>query len=104
MLLSARFAAHTYSTPANTTVIATIRIVAMTGLTASSFLVSFFIFLSSNPVAGGISSTDCDLYSLGADESLILGQKPRYCALNSDVIFLPPQWSILFVNQKITNR
>ena len=36
VLLSARFAAQTYRTPDRTTVIATIRIVAITGLTAFS--------------------------------------------------------------------
>ena len=52
MLPSARELAHTYKTPASTTVIATIRMVAITGLTASSFLFSFFIFLSSIPESG----------------------------------------------------
>ena len=74
----------------------------MTGLTASSFLVSFFIFLSSIPVAGSISSTNGVIYSLSADECLIFAQKPRYCALIPDVIFSPPEWSIPFVNKKIT--
>ena len=38
VLDSAKLAAQTYNVPANTTVIATIKIVAMTGLTASSSL------------------------------------------------------------------
>ena len=38
VLDSAKLAAQTYNVPANTTVIATIRIVAITGLTASSSL------------------------------------------------------------------
>ena len=46
----ARLFAHTYSTPANTTVIATIRMVAITGLTACSFLsLLFFIFSPHSP-------------------------------------------------------
>ena len=49
---SARLDAHTYNTPARTTVIATIRMVAITGLTASSFRFSLFIFLSSSPKRG----------------------------------------------------
>ena len=36
VLLSARFAAQTYNTPERTTVMATIKIVAITGLTAFS--------------------------------------------------------------------
>ena len=36
VLLSAKFAAQTYNTPESTTVIATIKIVAITGLTAFS--------------------------------------------------------------------
>ena len=52
VLPSARELAHTNSTPARTTVIATIRMVAITGLTASSFIFSFCIFLSSFPKSG----------------------------------------------------
>ena len=43
---SAKLAAQTYNVPAKTTVIATIRIVAITGLTASSSLI-FLIFFTS---------------------------------------------------------
>ena len=49
----ARLFAQTYRTPARTTVIATIRMVAMTGLTACSFFISFFMFMSSITPSGG---------------------------------------------------
>ena len=52
---SARFAAQTYNVPANTTVIATISMVAMTGLTASSSILRLVRCLDiTQPKVGGI--------------------------------------------------
>ena len=52
----------------------------MTGLTASSFLVSLFIFLSSLPVAGCIPPTAGAIFNPSAGQTLKIVLKPRNCA------------------------